>query len=74
LNEESFGGLYREAEDKGYKKLPVGENIYGPFKEISDKTTEGVYKVDIDEESGMSFEAAMLSTIDKRLIIYISVS
>lgn len=72
LSDEAFRGLYQEAKDKGYKKLPVIEDIYGPLKEMSEETTEGIYIVNIDEEAGMSFEAAMLSQDDKRVMIYIA--
>jgi hypothetical protein len=74
LDDQSFTKLYQESKDKGYKILPIIEKIYGPLKDISEKKTEGVYKVVIDDEAGMSFNGTMLSSDDKRVIVYFSVN
>lgn len=74
LSDKSFDELYNEAQDEGYRKLPITENIYGPLKAVSDTTKLGIYKVVIHDEESMSFDGAILSVDDKRLVVYFSVN
>lgn len=74
LDDKSFDKIYREAKSIDYRELPINENIYGPLKNISENTKKGIYKVQIDDESSMSFEATLLSEDDNNIIVYFTVN
>ena len=74
LDDKSFNKIYQEARESDYKALPITEGVYGPLKDISKKKVAGIYKVNFDDEATKSFNAAMLSNDDRRILVYFSVN
>jgi hypothetical protein len=74
LEEESFNKIYQEAKSLHFKTLPIKENIFGPLNDFSEKKTNGIYKIQIDNEASMSFSGTVLSTDDNSVIVYVAVN